>query len=54
MQAYVEPTLSGEQGRAHWRAMLDEVDRERLMAPFHGAVLLRFCVLFPFSSSRSA
>jgi len=47
MQAYVQARLTPEEGRAHWRAMLDEVNRERLMAPFRGAILLRFCVLFP-------
>ena len=47
MQAYVQARLTHEEGRAHWRAMLEEVNRERLMAPFHGAILLRFCVLFP-------
>lgn len=47
MQAYVQAVLTQEEGRAHWRTMLEEVKAARLMAPFHRSVLLRFCLLLP-------
>ena len=47
MQAHVHATLTQEEGRAHWRALLEEVHRARLMAPFHRRMFLRLAVLFP-------
>lgn len=33
MQGYAEATLSDQEGRAHWRALFDDVKGQRLMAP---------------------
>ena len=45
MQGYAEATLSDEQGRAHWRALFDEVKGRRLTAPSFARTLVKLAAL---------
>ncbi len=45
MQGYAEATLSDQEGRALWRAMLDEVKGRRLLAPSFPGTLVKLGVL---------
>lgn len=54
MQTYIEPALSQEEGRALWRAMSDEVNAKRLMAPATGRALVKLAVLFPLLGATLA
>jgi fatty acid desaturase len=46
MQTYAHAKLTDQQGRALWLAMLDDVKRERLMAPSFSRTLLKLAMFF--------
>jgi fatty acid desaturase len=45
MQAYTEPKLTDQEGRALWLALFEDVKRERLLAPALAAHLLKLALL---------